>query len=182
MQTGPAPNQSMRNWLARTGLLEWFNVGLFSFLLWRSAREPGSPIGPFAVLGLVTLNLVLIEGGLYWLLKRRHGGTPRPAIRRLRLLRAVYAGNALLLLLFPAALLATIASGDAPTGADVLIGCGLYLFGLGEFAHYFLFKINMRPAEWRRAWRARHPVPARILREYRRARADTRRQGRGELA
>ncbi len=169
MQTGPARDQSMRGWLVWTGVLEWANVVGFGVVFWRFG-EGSSGVGRFAVLGLATLEVVLFEGGAYWLVKRRAGGLRGSAARRLRLFRALYAGNVFLLLVFPVALLAAVVSGRGPGGTDALLGAALYLLGLGEFVHYFVWKINMRPAEFRRAWRARRPVPARLWREYRRAR------------
>ncbi len=62
MQTGPAPRQSMRSWLIWTGLLEWFNVALAGWFLWYLSGRYEGLVGPFVVLGYLTLALFLIEG------------------------------------------------------------------------------------------------------------------------
>ena len=62
----------------------------------------------------------------------------------------------------------------------VLLGAGFYLFGLGEFLHYFVFKINMRSYERNIAVRSGQLIPARILRELRRAQSEIQSQG-GDL-
>lgn len=99
-----------------------------------------------------------------------------PASRIVRLLRGLYVLDALLLLVFPSSVLAAIATG-APALAlyDVLIGLGCYLFGAGEFLHYFVFKINARPRELKRSLRQGRPTPAHLLKELRQA---TQRAGR----
>lgn len=170
MQTGPTDKQSMERWLLWTGLLEMGNAVLFTLIVWYWSREvfPES-IGYLTVAGLATLNVLLVEGGAYWLLKRagffgRSSGSCSP-----RLLRYAYAANAALLLVFPAGLVAATLSVLPTNGADALIGLFWYLFALGEFVHYFCFKINMRPRELRDALRKRKPVPARLLRELRAA-------------
>lgn len=165
MQTGPAPRQRMASWLAWTGLLEWFNVALAGWFLWYlSGRYPGF-IGPFAVLGYLTLALFLIEGGGYWLVKRRRGAL-LAARARLWLLRMLYGVNLVLLLVFPLALLGVFATGRPPGVGDAIFGLALYLFGFGEFIHYFVRKINMRSREWRRFLRTGQPIAARFRREY----------------
>jgi len=87
---------------------------------------------------------------------------PRP---RLRLLQAVYALTGLSLLVYPALLAIRLLSGLPVERGDALLGAGLWLFGVGEFVHYFIVKINMRPDERRRG----RPVPARLRRELERA-------------
>lgn len=168
MQTGPAKDQSMRGWLAWTRVLEWANVVMFAGVFWRFG-DGSSGVGRFAVLGLVTLEVVLFEGGAYWLLKRRAGGLWGSAARRLRLLRALYAGNVFLLLVFPVALVAAVVSGRGPGGTDALLGATLYLLGLGEFVQYFvgnkgqpsrIWIARARPRfgrvwAWLAVWRAR---------------------------
>ncbi|MGS2640149.1 hypothetical protein [Streptosporangium sp. G12] len=167
----------MTRWLLETGLLELFNVGLFSWLylhpvrwLWDGDNRP------YALVGLLTLNVVLVEGGCYWLAKfwllsrrRTSRGDPRA---RLCGLQALYAFNVALLLVFPVVVVVGIATrgiGTSPTG--LLLGAGLYGFAVGEFVHYFLWKINMRSGERARARRGSRRIPARFLRELRRARA-----------
>ena len=46
---------------------------------------------------------------------------------------------------------------------------GLYIFGLGEFVHYFVWKINMRGSERRRQRQSTRRIPARFRRELIRA-------------
>jgi len=50
------------------------------------------------------------------------------------------------LLVFPLALLGAFVGGRSPQLGDVILGTALYLFGLGEFTHYFVWKRNMRDA------------------------------------
>jgi glycosyltransferase involved in cell wall biosynthesis len=174
MQTGPAPRQPMRSWLIWTGLLEWFNVALFAGILWWWSRHTGRTVGPFVMLGFLTLAAILIQGGGYWLVKWWWGN--RLAARmRLALLRGLYRGDLALLLIFPLALFGAFAIGRSPSLGDAIFGVGLYLFGFGEFIHYFVWKINMRPREWRRFLCTGQPIPARFRREYERARHEPRR-------
>jgi hypothetical protein len=92
------------------------------------------------------------------------------AMQSLRWLRGLYLGNSLLMAIFPMGVLISIVSNVIGLRlSDLLIGLGLYVFGLVEFVHYFVFKINMRPGEFRLALRRKRPVPARLLREYKRA-------------
>jgi hypothetical protein len=169
MQTGPAPRQSLDAWLRWTGIVEIANVGVFSFLWWiLNGLLPGTQ-DILSILGLLTLDLILLEGGIYWLLVRARYFQKTSAPARYRMLRAVYVMNVLALLVFPAGLLRALQPGGVEF-VDLLFGAGFYLFGLGEFLHYFAFKINMRPYEWRDALQNRRFVPARLLRELRRAR------------
>ena len=166
MQTGPAPGQEMRSWLVWTGVGELFNVPLFTTIAWFFLRDRSGP-WTFTAIGLATLNLILLEGGLYWLAKRWRGGQRWQT----GFLNTLYALTGLALLVFPLALLVGLGRGlAAPRPADLILGTALYAFALGEFVHYFLVKINMRPREWRAGWRQRQPQPARFRRELRRAR------------
>lgn len=56
----------------------------------------------------MTVNLLLVEGGLYWLLKRGNFFTRTPSHLRLRLLQAGYLLTGLALLIFPALLIARL--------------------------------------------------------------------------
>lgn len=168
MQTGPAKGQRMDSWLVWTGVVEIVNIPIFSLLaLLLVAGRPGPWY--LTAIGVLTLDVLLLEGGLYWLGKRwRIGSGLGPRIR-LRLLRLLYVGNALLLLTFPLVAIISI-RGQVPPGAfDLLLGLAYYLFAFGEFIHYFLFKINMRPGERRLAREKGHRVPARFRRELARA-------------
>ncbi len=169
MQTGPAPKQSLDQWLVWTGIIEIANIPIFSFLCWQVNRLIPGERDTLSILGLVTLNLILLEGGIYWLLAHARFFQKTPARARLHLLQAVYLVNILLLLLFPALVLWQTILGPQAELPDVLLGAGFYLFGFGEFLHYFVFKINMRPYERQNAVRRGQMVPARILRELRRA-------------
>jgi hypothetical protein len=170
MQTGPAPRQSMRSWLLWTGVLELINVVLF-FFVWLMVNWvlPGTR-DLLSILGMLVVVIILIEGGVYWLLARGRFFQRAPAVTRLRLLRGLYGFNILLVLAYPLALIISVASGAPIDWADVLLGGAFYLFGLGEFLHYFVFKINMRPYELRQVIRTGKTIPARFLRELQRAR------------
>lgn len=165
MQTGPAPGQSVERWLLWTGLIEIANIGVFS-LLWVSLNRiiPGES-DLLSLVGLVTTHLVLLEGGVYWLLKRARFFERTAAPVRLRLLQAAYALTGLALLVYPALLLGRLLAGLPVEWGDALLGAGFWLFAAGEFVHYFVVKINMRPDERRRG----RPVPARLRRELARA-------------
>lgn len=175
MQTGPARNQSMRSWLAWTGWLEIFNVALFAFLIRQITGRWAYP-APYAWLGFATLGVVLLVGGGYWLLQR--GGAFRrwsPAARLLAI-RAAYWGTGLVFLAFPLAqIIGALLGWRSPAPGERLLGLALYLFAVGEYVHYFVVKINMRPREWRAAWRSGRPPEARFRRELRRARLAARR-------
>ena len=73
MQTGTARGQTVHRWLAWTGYLEIANVFPFDALIWVNTRGGDRPL-PYISIGMATLGLILIEGGLYWLLKRRRVG------------------------------------------------------------------------------------------------------------
>jgi hypothetical protein len=165
-QTGPMTNQPMDAWLDSTGRLELFNAALFAFLVWWGGRS----VGYLSMLGLLTLDALLVQGGLYWLLKRRQLRRRRGNPFTTRVLRTIYAVNILLLLAFPLGVLVA-ASGIGPPVRcrDLVLGTALYALGVGEFVHYFLYKINMRPRELRRAWREKRTVPSRLRREMARA-------------
>lgn len=170
MQTGPAPKQSLDNWLIWTGVIEIINIPIFSFLWWSlNLMLPGDE-DVLSLAGLATLGVILLEGGLYWLLVRARFFQRTPARFRLFLLQGVYLANILLLLVFPAILILRLLAGQPVEVGDFLLGAGYYLFGFGEFLHYFIFKINMRPYELRLALQKRQFVPARLMRELRRAR------------
>lgn len=79
------------------------------------------------------------------------------------LLRALYSANLALLLIFPLVLLGAFIIGRSLRLGDAIFGLGLYLFGLGEFIHYFVWKINMRPGEWRRFISSRPADPRAFL-------------------
>ncbi|HNT75585.1 MAG TPA: hypothetical protein PKH77_11275 [Anaerolineae bacterium] len=168
MQTGPAKGQSMQSWLNWTGWGELFNVFLF-FLSWVTMCLAYAPyIGALALIGMVSANLILIQGGSYWLLKRR-GFFARlaPTERALAWFRRLYLFNALMLGVFPVWVIARMIV-SSPEWPDVIVGLGYYAMAVGEYIHYFFFKINMRPNELRRVLRKRQPVPARFRRELRR--------------
>jgi hypothetical protein len=165
MQTGPAPGQEMRSWLVWTGVGELLNVPLFTVIAWFFLRERPGP-WTLTAIGLATLNLILLEGGLYWIAKWWRGGRQWP----IGFLYTLYALTGLALLVFPFMLLGGFGWGLAtPRPTDLILGAALYAFALGEFIHYFLVKINMRPREWRAGWQQRQPQPARFRRELRRA-------------
>jgi hypothetical protein len=158
----------MSSWLVWTGLLEWCNIFLFGGLLWLLARRNGGLVGPATLVSYLTAALILLQGGGYWLAKRWCFGPTPPGLTTLRLL---YGANLLLLLVFPATLLVLFASRQHPATGDLLLGSAIYLFAVGEFLHYFIWKINMRGRELRRALRTGHLPPARFRREYARAKA-----------
>jgi hypothetical protein len=174
VQTGPAPGQRMGNWLAWTGVAELINIVILSAFVWTFTRGRAGP-WPFTILGLLLVNLILFEGGIYWLIKFGRGrrpspAHPRPAHFQPGLIRALYAANGLALASFPVAVLLTaILEPAAVRSLDLFAGLALFLFACGEFVHYFLFKINMRPREWRAARARGRPVRARFWRELRRA-------------
>lgn len=170
MQTGPGPDQPMRTWLAWTGGIEIINIAIFGIVLWRLERAMPGLVGPLSLIGFGTLSVLLLEGGLYWLVKRAR---PLPHVSsawQLRLLQFLYVANGIVMLIFPLALLSTLVRGVPPLAiGDALIGSGWYLFGLGEFIHYFFWKINMRGSERQRQRTSARRIPARFRRELVRA-------------
>lgn len=169
MQTGPAPKQAMDQWLLWTGVLEIANIAIFGFLWSILTRRITGEARIFSILGFITLSAILLEGGAYWLLVRARFFQRAPEKLRLRLLQGLYGFNILFLLAFPVMLIVRAAAGLPIEGADLLLGGAYYLFALGEFVHYFVFKINMRPYQWKRALQTGRFVPARLLRELHRA-------------
>lgn len=178
MQTGPAPGQTLERWLLWTGVIEIANTGIFSLLWWVLNRAiPGSN-DVLSLAGLMMCNLVLLVGGGYWLLKRGGFFVRTPAPLRLRLLRAAYVLTGLALLVFPALVIARLVAGVPVEWGDALLGAAFWLFGAGEFVHYFVFKINMRRYERRASAQHRRRVPARLRRELHRAAAQARSEAR----
>ena len=169
MQTGPAPGQRMHSWLVWTGVGEHVNVVLFTVFIWFFLRDQPGP-WPYTAIGLTSLNLVLVIGGLYWYAKRWRIEQRWSLQARLGLLQACYALTGLALLVFPLALIGGVVFALVPQRpGDILFGAALYAFAVGEFVHYFVIKLNMRPREWRASWRRRRPTVARFRRELRRA-------------
>lgn len=160
MQTGPVKGQSMKNWLGWTGWGELSNILMLS-LLWGVMWLPyGQEMGRLSFLGLAAANLLLLEGGLYWLLKRRGAFSVSEAW-----LERLYVFNVCFLLMFPLGWIVRVPGGEPVKSLDGFVGQAFYLLAVGEFAHYFFFKINMRPDELKRALRTRRLIPARFKRE-----------------
>jgi len=142
--------QRVRRQLLSLASGEFVAVCVFAFLLWRVRDSYGpTAIGPLALLGFGTLAIILIEGTGYWLATLRRIGRPgreaQPRERRGRraaVVRALYAANGILLLIFPLVYLVRAIGGEIgwQTG-DPWFGLGLYLFAVGEFIHYFVVKI-----------------------------------------
>ncbi len=169
MQTGPAAGQRMENWLLWTGALELLNIVLFTLLWGMVVLLYPHAWGVLAGVGWFTFAAVMFQGALYWLLKWRRFFTRSAPATLLRFLRGAYAFNSILLLLFPLLAGIRLLSSAPLGGREFLQGLGYYLFGLGEFIHYFVYKINMRSAEMREMLHSRRPVPARFRRELARA-------------
>ena len=72
MQTGPAPRQPMRTWLAWTGSIEIVNIAIFANVLWQLGQAMPGLIGPLSAIGFGTLSVLLLEGGSYWLCWHAH--------------------------------------------------------------------------------------------------------------
>jgi len=129
MQTGPRRNQSMNSWLVITGVIELVCVFLFSFLVWRLNNYFGNGIGFLSLIGIITLNVILVQGGFYWLLKKYKTISLAPS-QQLRFIQGLYIFNVLLLSVFPIAFLLWLFSPKfSTTSADMLIGLCCYLFG-----------------------------------------------------
>jgi hypothetical protein len=161
----------MNSWLVSTGLVEIANIVIFALLAKILVAERSEP-SYLTWVGVATLGVLLFEGGLYWIVKRWRFGHGLAARIRLRLLRALYAANALVLLVFPLVTAIGLLGPMIVSLPDLLLGFAYYLFACGEFVHYFLVKINMRPAEWRHARDKGRCVQARFRRELARASAE----------
>lgn len=157
--------QHVRRQLLSLASGEFVAVCVFAFVLWRLRAQHGSTtIGPLALLGFGTLAIILLEGTGYWLAAliriNRPGDTAQPrkkAGQRAATVRALYAANGILLLIFPLIYMVRALSGeiDWQTG-DPWFGLGIYLFAVGEFIHYFIVKI-VRSDRDRAARRPRQP-------------------------
>jgi hypothetical protein len=175
--TGPKPKQSMQNWLIWTGIGELTNVGVF-FFVWYSFNHvlPGAT-DILSILGLITLEFILLIGGLYWLLVRIRFFQTAPILTRLCLLKGLYGIAIFLMLIFPIGVIICslidenikLPFSTAMERSDFMLGLFFYVFGVGEFLHYFIFKINMRRYERENSRRTHRFIPARLLRELRRA-------------
>jgi hypothetical protein len=184
MITGPAPGQSMKNWLAWTGGLEIYNAVQFSVIYVILGYFHFHHFGPVSLTGSIMTALILAQGGWYWLAKRSDWFDVTPAARREKILRGLYFLDYILAASLPVVILITLGrlllvpdefawpvtfSGWTGAIGEWLVGGVYYLFGVGEFLHYFVFKINMRPDELRRMQKTGKLIPARFLRELRRA-------------
>lgn len=172
MQTGPAPKQTMRSWLLWTGIMELINVALMYFVwLTFNWALPGTQ-DLLSILGMLVTVVILTEGGVYWLMARAGFFRHASARVRLRLLQVLYGLNILLLVGYPVALVVKLITSSPVEWADALLGGAFYVFGLGEFLHYFVFKINMRLYEFKQVVRTGRGIPARLRRELCRAQND----------
>lgn len=166
MQTGPAKGQSMKSWLRWTGWGELANIFILSLISGTLHLTYPDHIGVLASVGTFSASFLLLQGGVYWLLKRR-GFFSRSsrANRSILWLQRLYVFNALMLLVFPVWLIVRVISFPPIQLMDIFIGLLYYVLAVGEYIHYFFFKINMRPDELKRAIRKRKPIPARFRRE-----------------
>ena len=160
-----AKRRRMVRWLMRTGWLELGNVLLFSGALWSWGLLEPRVIAASAVAGTLVFDSIALQAGAYWLLKQRGRFADMPARTRGRILAGLYVIDAVLLLAFPAVLIAAAASGEY-SGA-LWWGLACYLLALGKFLHYFVCKINTYSVARRRP---EVLSPGRLLREIRRAR------------
>lgn len=166
-QTGPVPNQSMESWLRRTAVMEYLNIALF-YALWVVLTLQGRS-GPKSLVAVTLASLLLAQGGAYWWLKasgairRESSRTIRRTIIALIIMDAVaLAAGGLVILAVP---------GRGFT--DVALASVLYLLAIGEYVHYYFFKINMRASE-RAIMRENGVRPrARLRRELDRAQRST---------
>ena len=145
---------------------------MFSGLLWELHFLFPQAVAELSLVGVMTLNVVLLQGGLYWLIKRKRFLKAIPATIRWYVLVGLYILMSPLMCVFPMVVTMRWLLGYPLGLGDGLIGACYYLFGVGEFIHYFWFKINMRPYEWRGMLRDRQLVAARLLREYRQVRKE----------
>jgi hypothetical protein len=175
--TGPKPKQSMKNWLIWTGIGELTNVGVFYFVWLRLNHMLPGATDILSILGLSTLEFILLIGGLYWLLVRIKFFQKIPGPTRLYLLMGLYGFSIFIMVIFPIGVIICSLMSErlnlpfftAMEMPDFMLGLFFYLFGAGEFLHYFVFKINMRRYERENSHRTHRFVPARLLRELRRA-------------
>jgi hypothetical protein len=166
MQTGPALHQSMDRWLLWTGGAEILNVGIFLFLFRQLGHAFPPLTGPMAMIGFATLSIILVEGGLYWWGKRLRLSHHLSTHLQRSLLKAMYVTNGILLLVFPAVLVGSLVTDTVSFHVgDIIFGLVWYLFGVGEFIHYFIWKINMRSAERTQQRKTGRRIPARFRRE-----------------
>jgi hypothetical protein len=175
--TGPKPKQSMQNWLIWTGIGELTNVGVFYFVWWSFNHLLPGATDILSILGLLTLEFILLIGGLYWLLVHVKLFRKMPSRTRFYLLVGLYGFTVFIMSIFPIGVIICFLMGEilklpfstAMETPDFLLGLFFYVFGAGEFLHYFIFKINMRRYERENSHRTHRFVPARLLRELRHA-------------
>jgi len=156
----------MKSWLNWTGWGELANIFIFFSVSGVLHLAYPDHIGVLTFIGTLSANLLLLQGGVYWLLKRR-GFFSRAvrANRSILWLQRLYVFNAVMLLVFPVWLIVRVIGFRPIQPFDIFAGLGYYVLAVGEYIHYFFFKINMRPDELKRAIRKRQPVPARFRRE-----------------
>lgn len=161
---------ALRRKLLSNGIGELVNVLLFfALFFWLRSTYGSALFGNFTILGLLTLDIVLLLGGLYWLGKRWHLWRPLPLSTWMRLLQAIYLLMSVLMLPFPIFLIIALLQHHIGTQGDLILGICLYLFAGGEFIHYFFFKITMSARERQLVFRQRRLLPARLWREKQRA-------------
>jgi hypothetical protein len=162
-----ALRRKLRNlWL---GELVAVLILIFAYVYLR-ATQGGQVFGDYALLALIILCVILLQGSTYWWLKLRQLDKA-PAAFNPRLVQFMSLFDLLLLVAYPATILVAMLNDTIDSVLpDPVIGGGIFLFALAVFVHYFLVKLVRSDAD-RRALSRRRQVSARMMRELQRSEA-----------
>ncbi|PZW18230.1 hypothetical protein EI42_06268 [Thermosporothrix hazakensis] len=174
------PTRTMLHKMLLLNSIAMFLFVLVSLLLYVILRTTIGPqrFGLYTLIGLLSLDCILLEAALYWFLKYRGLFERLSLTTRLLLFRVLYPFNWLLMAIGPAIVLIEAAQGRFVYSPDFILGLLLFVFGLGEFINYCYFKINMSREEKERMAEQRRRPAGRLMREKQRVeqrlRANTR--------
>lgn len=158
----------MSSWLFGAFVKELICAAGVSFMFFIFSHQ--DPVFYFSLIGLGTLGVLLLQGSLYWLFKGLNSKCVKLPTMSLSFLKGLYAFDTALLLVFPVITLGAVFTQiHAIRFLDFVIGLASYLFAVGEFINYFIFKVNMSRSEQRRMLESKRAVRARLFKEHRRA-------------
>lgn len=126
--------------LVNLGIGELVAAAVFAFLAAPAVIRAGLPAAPVWS-ALAPLLVVLVQAGVYWLVRSRTNRLPTPMAASYRVLRVLDAG-----------LLALGVAGIAlwwpaqPLAAVAVLA--VWLFGVAEFANYFVVRLAYPPTQW----------------------------------
>jgi len=126
--------------LVNLGVGELVAAAVFALLAAPAVIRAGLPAAPVWS-ALAPLVVVLVQAGVYWLVRSRTNRLPTPMAATYRVLRVVDVG----LLAFGLAGIVLWWPAEPMASAAVL---AVWLFGVVEFANYFVVRLAYPPTQW----------------------------------